>query len=143
MFMSRIIQIIAALIIMSLPLSNLSAQEPQMSGEVKAWFVALSKVSRPRFRELIDRNARIELKDLGIVQTREEFLDSLEQRDDATKGAILLTQVISSQDGVDIVEVCYRFDSNEQLSRETYRYLDGRITSVIQERLGTNCVGFF
>ncbi len=114
-----------------------------MSGEVKAWFVALSKVSRPRFRELIDRNARIELKDLGIVQTREEFLDSLEQRDDATKGAILLTQVISSQDGVDIVEVCYRFDSNEQLSRETYRYLDGRITSVIQERLGTNCVGFF
>jgi hypothetical protein len=122
--------------------SWMSAEEPQMSPEVQAWFVALTKVNHPGFKKLIAEGTKIELRDLGIVQTREEFLDSLDEWDEATKDAILMTQLLSSKDGTDILEVCYRFKNNEQLNRETYTYSDSLITSVIQELIGTECKGF-
>ena len=119
-----------------------TAKEPEMSAEVRAWFVALTKVTHPGFKKLIDEDAKIELRDLGIIQTRQEFLDSLDEWEDATKGAILLTQMISSREGTDIVRVCYRFENNEQLNRETYQYADGKITSVVQELISKECEGF-
>lgn len=119
-----------------------TAKTPEMSAEVQAWFVALTKVNHPRFKKIIAEDAKIELRDLGIVQTRQEFLDSLGEWDDATKDAILLTQMISSKNGQDVLEVCYRFKNNEQLNRETYKYADGKITSVVQELVGTKCTGF-
>ena len=119
-----------------------AVNEPEMSGEVQAWFVALTKVTHPGFKKLIAEGAKIELRDIGIIQTRQEFLDSLDEWEDTTKGAILLTQMISSKDGTDIVRVCYRFENNEQLNRETYHYADGKITSVIQELISKECEGF-
>ncbi len=119
-----------------------TVNEPAMSSEVQAWFVALTKVTHPGFKKLIAENAKIELRDLGITQTRQEFLDSLDEWEDATKGAILLTQMVSSKDGIDIVRVCYRFENNEQLNRETYHYAGGKITSVIQELISKECEGF-
>ncbi len=126
----------------SIALAQTSVAEPEMSPEVQAWFVALTKVNHPRFKDVIAEDAKIELRDLGITQTRQEFLDSLEEWDDATKGAILLTQMISSKNGTDVLEVCYRFENNEQLNRETYKYANGKITSVVQELIGTKCTGF-
>lgn len=134
--------ITAAIFMVVMPSALLSAQESQMAPEVQAWFVALTKVNHPGFKKLIAEDIKIELRDLDIVQTREEFLGSLDEWEDATKGAILLTQLLSSKDGVDILEVCYRFESNEQLNRETYSYADGKITSVVQELIGTECKGF-
>ncbi len=142
--MTRSIQsiITAAILLLIMQVQSLSAQEPQMSPEVRAWFVALTKVRHPGFKKLIREDAKIELRDLGIIQTREEFLNSLDEWNDATKGAILLTQMVSSQNGVDILNVCYRFENNEQLNRETYSYANGQIISVIQELIGTKCKGF-
>lgn len=116
--------------------------EPVMSVEVQAWYVALTKVYHRGFNKLIDDDAKIELRDLGITQTKKEFLDSLDEWEDATKGAIILTQTVSSIEGKDVVEVCYRFESNEQLIRETFEYTDGKITHVIQELIATKCEGF-
>ena len=131
---------LAALLLLASPAQ--AVEELQMSLEVREWFKALSQVSPRRFRNIISENAKIELRDLGIVQTREEFLESLDAWNDATKGAILLTQVVSSQGGIDVVEVCYRFTSNEQLNRETYTYASGRIVAVVQEKIGDACTGF-
>lgn len=140
----RLIIVCVALAIapVSFSLAQGVVDEPEMSVEVQAWFVALTKVTHPGFKKLIAEDAKIELRDLGIVQTRQEFLDSLDEWEDATKGAILLTQMISSKDGTDIIRVCYRFENNEQLNRETYHYADGKITSVIQELISKECEGF-
>ena len=119
-----------------------TGSELQMSIEVRAWYVALTKVTHPGFKKLISEDAKIELRDLGIVQTRQEFLDSLDEWEDATKGAIILTQMVSSENGKDVVEVCYRFKNNEQLIRESFAYAEGKITSVIQELIATKCEGF-
>ncbi len=133
------VSVVFAIALISHSFAQETVNEPEMSAEVQAWFVALTKVTHPGFKKLIAEDAKIELRDLGIIQTRQEFLDSLDEWEDATKGAILLTQMISSQDGVDIVRVCYRFKNNEQLNRETYHYTDGKITSVIQELIGKEC----
>lgn len=140
----RLIIVGIALAVVQMPHSFAqdAVSEPEMSGEVQAWFVALTKVTHPGFKKLIAEDAKIELRDLGIIQTRQEFLDSLGEWEDATKGAILLTQMVSSKDGTDIVRVCYRFENNEQLNRETYYYADGKITSVIQELISKECEGF-
>ncbi len=131
-----------AVLLLSFQTGAYSAPVPQMSPEVRAWFVALTKVNHPHFKKLIAEGTEIRLKDLGIVQTREEFLNSLDAWEEATKGAIILTQMISSENGKDVVEVCYRFPDNEQLNRETYHYSDGLITAVTQERIGNECKGF-
>ena len=146
-FMQKLVRLIfvsVALVVaqISFSFAQDTVNEPEMSAEVQAWFVALTKVTHPGFKKLIAEDAKIELRDLGIIQTRQEFLDSLDEWEDATKGAILLTQMISSKDGTDIVRVCYRFKNNEQLNRETYQYTDGKITSVIQELIGKECEGF-
>ena len=140
----RLVFVSVALVVAqsSISFAQDAVNEPEMSGEVQAWFVALTKVTHPGFKKLIAEDAKIELRDLGIIQTRQEFLDSLDEWEDATKGAILLTQMVLSKDGTDIVRVCYRFENNEQLNRETYHYADGKITSVIQELIGKECEGF-
>ncbi len=126
----------------SVLLAQDGAKEPAMSAEVQAWYVALTKVNHPHFKSLIAEDAKIELRDLGITQTRDEFLGSLDEWEDASKGAIILTYVISSKPGKDVVEVCYRFENNEQLIREMFDYADGKITHVVQEQIATKCAGF-
>jgi hypothetical protein len=140
----RLIIVFIAITMAQLPSSfaQETVNEPTMSAEVQAWFVALTKVAHPGFNKLIAEDAKIELRDLGIIQTRQEFLDSLDEWEDATKGAILLTQMVSSENGMDIVRVCYRFENNEQLNRETYHYAAGKITLVIQELISSECEGF-
>ena len=141
-FKLMLVSVIFAIALIPHSFAQDGVNEPEMSAEVQAWFVALTKVTHPGFKKLIAEGAKIELRDLGIIQTRQEFLDSLDEWEDATKGAILLTQIISSKDGIDIVRVCYRFENNEQLNRETYYYADGKITSVIQELISKKCEGF-
>ena len=140
----RLIFAVVVLAVVQVPsaLAQETKSELAMSAEVQAWFVALTKVTHPGFKTLIAEDAKIELRDLGVIQTRQEFLDSLDEWEDATRGAILMTQMISSKDGIDVVQVCYRFENNEQLNREIYHHADGIITSVIQELISKECKGF-
>ena len=50
---------------------------------MKPWFQALSPVDREVIAELLAENAQIELKDYDIVQTKEEFVESLDIWEDA------------------------------------------------------------
>ncbi len=113
-----------------------------LSPVVQRWFQALTTVDRREFNKLLAEDAKIELRDLGITQTKAEFIEALDNWEDATKGAILLTRPLTSIGGKDVIETCYRFEENEQLNRETYISSQEVITSVIQELIGDKCVGF-
>lgn len=136
------ISLIVAMIIMLGTPPKLAYAQATLSPITQQWFVALTQVKRRAFEELLTEDAKIELRDLGITQTKEEFISALDEWERATRGAILLTHPVSSEAGKDVLEVCYRFESNEQLNRETYYSADGKITKVIQERIGAVCEGF-
>ncbi len=140
---AKFIRFVAVVILAgAMQVQFLAAQEPQVSKEVQAWFTSLAKVNRLALKKLMAEETMVELRDLGIVQTRDEFLDSLDEWKDATKGAILLIQLVSTSPGKDVLEVCYRFENNEQLNRETYLHSNGKITSVVQELIAKECRGF-
>ena len=113
-----------------------------LSPIVQRWFLALTTVDRRQFNKLLANDAKIELRDLGITQTKEEFIEALDNWEDATKGAILLTRPMTSVAGKDVIETCYRFEKNEQLNRETYYSSNDEITSIVQEYVGDKCIGF-
>ena len=109
---------------------------------VGQWFEALQKGDAETIGQIVSENATIELRDLGITQTRTEFIDSLDQWVELNSGATILTRQVSVSDGVVVVEVCYRFASNETYNRESYKVADGLITSSVQEKIGDSCTGF-
>ena len=107
--------------------------------EVERWFVALGGVNRSTFRNLIADNALINLKDLGIIQTKNEFIASLDEWAVATKEASLVYRYQAISDNNAVVQVCYRFKYNETLSVEKFTFSDEKITSSVQEKMGNNC----
>ena len=107
--------------------------------EVERWYVALGSVNRREFGELITDDAKIVLKDLGIEQTKQEFISALDEWENATRDANIIYRYESIEDGTASVLVCYRFKSNEQLNIESFTYLNGQITGSIQDLKGTDC----
>lgn len=88
---------------------------------------------------LLTADATIELTDFDLVQTRDEFIDSLVELDDALAGS-RITHRIDAADGVLMsVLVCYEFESNSVLNRETVIFDSGLISAVTQVPLADNC----
>ena len=107
--------------------------------EVERWFVALGGVDRREFRNLIADNALINLKDLGVTQTKNEFIASLDEWAAATKEASVVYRYQAISDDNAVVQVCYRFKYNEMLSVEKFTFSNEKITSSVQEKMGNNC----
>ena len=107
--------------------------------EVERWYVALGGVNHREFRELIADDAKIVLKDLGVEQTKQEFISALEEWENATRDANIVYRYEAIADGTASVLVCYRFKSNEQLNIESFTFSNGRITGSVQDLKGTDC----
>ena len=107
--------------------------------EVERWFVALGGVDRREFKKLIADNALINLKDLGVTQTKTEFIASLDEWAAATKEASVVYRYQTISDDNAVVQVCYRFKYNETLSVEKFTFSNEKITSSVQEKMGNNC----
>ncbi len=107
--------------------------------EVERWFVALGGVDRREFKNLIADNALINLKDLGVTQTKNEFIASLDEWAAATKEASVVYRYQAISDDNAVVQVCYRFKYNEMLSVEKFTFSNEKITSSVQEKMGNNC----
>lgn len=109
---------------------------------VSRWYDALRTADSAAFGQLITEDAVIELKASGIVQTREEFIGSLDDWAQlAMQGQILVRPVSASQDSA-VAEVCYRFPGAERMNRETFSLADGKVTRLVQEEAGAGCPGF-
>jgi len=109
---------------------------------VARWYEALRAADREAFSELIAPDGEIELKYLGLVQSRDEFIGSLGDWEQLAREGKILTRQVSSNDSSAVVEVCYRFPEAEKMNRETFEIAGDKITRVMEEEAGAGCPGF-
>ena len=109
---------------------------------VDNWYKALAAVDRTSFGTLLAENAKITLGDLDIVQTKAEFITSLDEWEDAMKGSSIRHAVESDTEGLVTVMVCYTFPDNESLTREVFGFTGGQIGSSEQETISDSCAEF-
>ena len=128
----------------SLPITGPAAANGDLPAPVKAWYGALGTVDRTALEDLLTDNAQIDLRDLGIVQTKGEFLESLDAWAEANKDAEILTRLGEGAGGdtAVTVEVCYRFPSNEALFEESFELSGEKIAGSVQQQISENCSGF-
>lgn len=87
-------------------------------------------------------DARIDLPDLGIVQTKAEYVEALDNWPDAIEGGTI-AHVVTAADGVSATaKVCYRFVDNELLSEETFAFTGGQVSALTSKTLAETCAGF-
>lgn len=119
---------------------------------LNTWYAAVAGLSAApgdAIESVADADAQIVLEDIGITQTRAEFIESLDMVHDALDGGALAwrpdTQA-SASDGAtqsDISAlVCYRFADNESLTRETFTFEAGLIVSSVQVAVAEDCSQF-
>lgn len=120
---------------------SMQAFAQEIPAPVSAWYAALKTADAKAFEALLAPDARIELKQLGVTQTREEFLESLDSWEDAVKGAEITAKPASGDTSGTTFDVCYKFPSNERLNREVFTLSGALITGQSQETLGETCAG--
>lgn len=124
-----------------LPASSALAQ----SSLVDRWYTALFDVNRIALTDLLAEDAVINLEDLGVTQTKAEFIEALDEWEGVVKNANLAWQ-IEDGTGADLttasVLVCYQFPDNERLIREVLEFRDAKIISSVQTTVGDNCENF-
>jgi hypothetical protein len=118
---------------------RVSLSDDATPAPVEAWYEALKAADAAAFEKLLAAGATIELRDLSITQTREEFLDSLDEWANANKDA-QITARLEKLDGQTVtMKVCYKFPSNELLEREVFTLEDEQIVSSVQEQISESC----
>ena len=123
-------------------LSTASFGSEAEKGLIERWYAALGSVNRAEFQEILSDKAKITLGDLDIVQTKAEFITSLDEWQDAMKGAAIRHAIDSDADGLVTVSVCYKFPDNEALGREVFAIDGGKIVSSEQETIAESCESF-
>ncbi len=109
---------------------------------VERWYAALGAVNRAEFADLLAEKAKVTLGDLDIIQTKAEFITSLDEWEDAMKGAAIRHEIDSDAEGLITVSVCYKFPDNEALGREVFAFDGGKIVSSEQETIAESCESF-
>lgn len=111
-------------------------------GVIDRWYKALLAVDRPTLTELLADNAVIRLEDLGITQTKTEFITSMDEWQQAVTGADIKYRVESEDGASTTVLACYDFPDNDILMRETFVTAGGRISESIQGTVAESCAGY-
>ena len=119
-----------------------SVSQSKMPSEITAWFETLQADDAGALDKLLADDAVIELRDLGISQTKSEFIDSLDQWTQLNGDAKILKGAATTSGKQTSLNVCYRFASNEVMNRETFFIENGQITKSVQERISETCTDF-
>jgi hypothetical protein len=109
---------------------------------VIGWFEALRTADGKAFEVLLAEDAEIDLRYLGVVQTRAECIESLGAWGDAIEGGEVLTKAVSAGPQQVVVDVCYRFPSNQKVNRETFSIANEKVTRLVQEETAQDCSAF-
>jgi hypothetical protein len=92
--------------------------------------------------KMMTGGASVELTDLGVTQTTQEFVESLEMFHEALDGGALAWRIedrsATDDDGVSVL-VCYAFASNMVLNREIVHTENGMIASITQTPVADHC----
>ena len=106
------------------------------------WYGALEAADREEIAALLAPDATITLTDLGITQSRDEFVDSMDEWSDAIAGGSIRHRVVSADDTGAQATVCYTFTGNEMMTDERFTVRDGQIETSVQTTLADHCDGF-
>ena len=109
---------------------------------ISRWYSALLVADRTELSDLLADDVRIKLEDLGIVQSKQEFIASIDEWKGAVAGAAIRHRVEKSEGGVTTVIACYDFPNNDMLMQETFAVTGNRITASSQAAIAENCDGF-
>ncbi len=126
----------------SILITGCSSSNDTVPTQITDWFKALKANDAATIEMLLDDSAIIELKDLGISQNKEEFINSLDQWAELNGGAEIVTRPAAIEENQVEMEVCYRFASNEVFNRETYDLNQGKITKSVQTQISETCEDF-
>lgn len=106
---------------------------------VSAWYEALLAVDRDQLSELLADDARIHLEDLGVEQSKAEFIAALDEWETAAQDAEIRHNVEGEENGMIAVAACYDFPDNELLVRELFRIDADKVVESIQSNLSEDC----
>ncbi|WP_027060458.1 hypothetical protein [Mesorhizobium loti] len=109
---------------------------------ISRWYSALLVADRTELADLLADDVRIKLDDLGVVQSKQEFITSLDEWKGAVAGAAIRHRIEKSEGGVTTVIACYDFPDNDVLMQETFAVANNRITANSQAAIAENCEGF-
>lgn len=109
---------------------------------ISRWYSALLVADRTELADLLADDVRIKLDDLGVVQSKQEFITSLDEWKGAVAGAAIRHRIEKSEGGVTTVIACYDFPDNDVLMQETFAVADNRITASSQAAIAENCEGY-
>lgn len=129
----------------SLALAALLATSAFADGKeslIESWYAALQRADADRIGELLSPNAVIKLNDIGISQSKAEFIESLGDWKSAIEGGSIRHKPEGAVDGAFAYQVCYRFPNNELLTREVFTFEGEKIVSSDQTTISENCAGF-
>ncbi len=123
-------------------LASLTSARADDGALIDRWYSALLVADRTELSELLADDVRIKLDDLGVVQSKQEFIASIDEWKGAVAGAAIRHRVEKSEAGVTTVIACYDFPNNDMLMQETFAVTDNRITASSQAAIAENCDGF-
>ncbi|TPM25393.1 nuclear transport factor 2 family protein [Mesorhizobium sp. B2-3-4] len=109
---------------------------------ISRWYSALLVADRTELSDLLADDVRINLDDLGVVQSKQEFIASLDEWKGAVAGAAIRHRIEKSEGGVTTVIACYDFPNNNVLMQETFAVADSHITASSQAAIAENCDGY-
>ena len=109
---------------------------------ISRWYSALLVADRTEIADLLADDVRIKLEDLGVVQSKQEFIASLDEWKGAVAGAAIRHRIEKSEGGVTTVIACYDFPDNDMLMQETFAVADNRITASSQAAVAENCEAY-
>lgn len=109
---------------------------------ISRWYSALLVADRTELADLLADDVRIKLEDLGVVQSKQEFIASLDEWKGAVAGAAIRHRIEKSEGGVTTVIACYDFPDNDMLMHETFAVTDNRITASSQAAIAENCEAY-
>jgi hypothetical protein len=134
--MARFFHFIVVLIFLTIP------ARADTSAVIDRWYSALLVADRTELSDLLADNARIKLNDVGVEQSKAEFIASMDEWRGAVAGAAIRHRIAGSQGGMTTVIACYDFPGNDMLTQETFSVSKGHITSSTQARIADSCEGY-
>lgn len=132
---------IGLILLGSIPITHAFAED-KIPEPISSWYEALRQNDNEMMNALLDDNALIELKDIGITQTKSEFIESMDEWSEMNGDAVLLTRFNKATDQEIVIDVCYRFASNETQTVEAFEMIGEKIAKSIQEQVSEICSGF-
>ncbi|MDZ7822911.1 MAG: hypothetical protein U5K75_01940 [Ahrensia sp.] len=91
---------------------------------------------------LLAPEAQIEVQDLGVTQTRSEFVESLDNWYDAISGGFVAHKIEEAASNNVTVLVCYNFGDNAMTTREILTVEAAMISKAVQTKIADDCTDF-